>query len=703
MSSFRSTIEDNLNSMRFDDNALKAAVPEGVYANFHASVNGGGDLEKDDRKVLATALMDWAMERGAVQYAHAFTPVRDNGANTLFGYKFDAFVDLDFGDKKTLKDPCVDFNATKLFLNETDGSSFPNGGLRATHTAAAFMSWDMTSPPYVRGDTLYIPACFVSHYGDALDDKTPLLRSQEAVNTQGLRLLRLLGDFDASRVVANVGWEQEFFIIDRDQHQARPDLMATGRTIIGAQPPRGQQTDANYFAQPNPRFKAFFEEAQFKLHALGQTLSVFHNEVAPSQHEYSPVFALTNVAADQNIVSIEVCSEVAAAHGLAFLCHEKPFAGLNGSGKHNNWGLNTDTGKNLYVPGKTDEDQAQFMCFVAALTRALDLHADVVRTSVSGAGNDHRLGAQEAPPAIMSLYTGANMSAHIDSIVAGGELAGYNAEQQMIDTGSSAVQQIPAGAEDRNRTAPFPFCGNRFEFRAVGSSQNIAFPMAVVNTAVAESLGHLADEIEGGKSVRDAVADTFKEHGRVIFNGDGYSDEWPVEAAKRGLPNLKNTVEAVKTLASDKNKALFDSMGVFKPHEVDARQEIMFERYVSQITMETDCMLEMMNTGVLPACAQDLQAFAGSGIGGGREDIYTALQGEVNTLQDLNSSFPVDADIDAQADYCVDVLKPQMEAVRELSDKAEVTVRDELWPYPRYRDMLFSHHYEESGSGGDDF
>ena len=686
----------NLSSIgvnRFDDHAMKDAVSADTYNNFHAALNSGESMDKKCANELAEKMMAWAMERGASNYAHWFSAVR--GAN---GLKNDAFIDYDFGGEGqyggVIKDVVHDFSGSKLFFNETDGSSFPNGGLRQTHRAAAFMNWDRQSAPFVRGGTLFIPATFVTHNGDALDDKTPLLRSQECVDREGLRLLKNLGYDKPTKVVANVGWEQEFFMVDREAYLARPDLMACNRTVIGAQPPRGQQTDYNYFNKTDPRVRAYLDDVQKEMLDAGSAMSVFHNEVAPSQYELSPIFKLTNVAADENTMCMEILEEVAARHGLVCLMHEKPFAGVNGSGKHNNWGLNTDVGDNLFVPGKTDEAQARFTAMVAVLAKTLNTHGDIIRTGVACSGNDHRLGAQEAPPAIISLYTGDGMEAHIRKVMDGGELHGYGMDTTTIEVGSNNVSPITANMEDRNRTAPFPFCGNRFEFRAVGSTQNIAFPMAIVNTAYAESMAALSDRIEGGESVRDAVANTYAENINVIFNGDGYSDEWPIEAEKRGLKNLKNTYEAAATMASDKNKALFSSMNVFTNEELEARQEIMAERFTADIGIEADTMLQMIQTGVLPACAQDLKNFEGTGLGATRQSVYAELDKEVGNFTNVLHNFPEDGSPLEQAKYSQYEIRDAMEQLRAKCDAAEVVCEDDLWPYPKYKDMLFGHHSE---------
>jgi glutamine synthetase len=672
---------------------MKGYVDADVVSRHLDSISTGDSPSKEDKNAVADGLKKWAMERGATQFAHWFSPIR--GAN---GLKKDTFIDLDWGAGGTVL-PAVPgaFSGSLLYQSETDGSSFPNGGLRATHTAAAYMSWDRLSPPFVRGDTVYIPSSFITWTGAAEDEKTPLLRSQEAVNKEGVRLMKAIGT-ECNEVVCNVGWEQEFFCIDVENYLQRPDLMAAGRTLIGAQPPRGQQTDYNYFNVTQPRVANFLEEVQAELWAIACPLSVTHNEVAPSQYEFSPIFSLTNISNDTNTASMEILSEVATRHGLAVLCHEKPFAGINGSGKHNNWGLNTDTGDNLYAPGKTAEAQARFMTMVAVLAQAVNRHGDLIRCSVASAGNDHRLGAQEAPPAIISLYTGVAMEAHIKSIIGGGDLEGYGNETKMVAAGARAVPDIEAGTEDRNRTAPFPFCGNRFEFRAVGSQQNIAFPLAVLHSAVAESLGEMADCIEGGMSQKEATAKLFAENERIIFNGNGYDEAWHHEAEHdRGLPNLRNTVDAFEIFANDKAKDLFSKANVYTPAEVDARQEISLEAYTNTITLESSCMIEMIETGILPACAADLNAYGNSGLEGDRPTLYKDVAAKTKDLADALDALPTEGDavVHAQARYCADVVKPAMEALRLAADEAELVIAADKYPYPKYREMLYDHHFED--------
>jgi glutamine synthetase len=684
----------NLGGNSFDEHAMRGAVSSGCMAEFLAARSSGAAVSKKCANEIADAMRNWAMARGAFSFAHWFSPIR--GGN---GLKYDMFLDYDWGgpgqNNGTVKDLKVAFEGSRLFFNETDGSSFPNGGLRVTHRAAAFMNWDRLSPPFVRNGVLYIPSSFVTHNGDAIDEKTPLLRSQESINREGVRLQHLLGDTAVNEVVANVGWEQEFFAIDRDDFLARPDLVAAGRTVIGASPPRGQQTDFNYFNRMNPRVRAFMDEFTAEALASGVPVTVFHNEVAPSQHEFSPIFKLTNIANDENTLSMEIMEDLAAKHNLAVLFHEKPFAGINGSGKHNNWGVNTDTGRNLFVPGKTDQAQASFVAMVAALTRTLHVHGDAVRTGVAVSGNDHRLGAQEAPPAIISLYTGDLMEAHLDKVRNGGELAGYGQATADIDFGTRAVSPIQANLEDRNRTAPFPFCGNRFEFRAVGSSQNIALPLTILNTAFAESMGVLSDKIEATGNVRDAVAETLNEHWPVIFNGNGYSEEWPVEAASRGLKNLKCGVDAWETFTSDKNAQLFSSQGVFNENELHSRQEIAFEKLAADIVIEADVLIDMMNTGVIPACAQDLANYNNSSLAGARTSTYEDLAAATAELESLRANIP-DGTPNEVARYAQDVLRPQFDKVRALSDRSEGLVQRDLWPYPKYADMLFHHHSESA-------
>jgi len=684
----------NLSANVFNDDAQREHMSPTAYNAFQSSIKTGEEIPKDTGKEIAASLMEWAMQRGAVNFSHVFYPMR--GAKS--GTKTDAFIDLDFGDKKALKDIQCSFDISKLWMSETDGSSFPNGGLRATHTAAAYMVADKSSNPYVKDDTLYIPSAFVTWNGDALDWKTPLLRSQEAVNIEAVRLLKNLGYDDVNEVYSNIGCEQEFFAIPRELAIERPDIVATGRTILGANPSRGQQLSDHYFGKINPRVKAFLVDFQEEMWKLGVSQVVYHNEVAPAQHEWSPIFSLANVAADQNILCMEVANDIGLKHGLAILNHEKPYADINGSGKHVNWGLNSDTGMNLFTTGKNDKSEASFIAFVAAVTYGLGNYAEAFRASVQGAGNDHRLGGHEAPPAIFSIYTGVGLGEHLDSVVSGGPLQGYNSGRygaKMIDTGARATGKVGGGAEDRNRTAPLPFCGNRFEFRAVGSDANVSLPTIVLNTTAAAGCAAISDLIEGGASVRDAVAQVLGDNMKCIFNGDGYSSEWHEEAEhERGLPNLKTTPDALLAFNSDKNKELFTKYKVYSEAELESVTNIFWERYMLDIEVEADTMLDMINQGVLPACGSDLRQYKKHhNLSGPRYAVYSDLATAIEALQTVRDAWPMDDHVEGSM-YARDVVIPAMTAVRAIHDKAERLIATDLYPFPTYHEMLHNHQME---------
>ena len=616
------------------------------------------------------------------------------------GMKHDAFIDPDWAANRIpgLKPFVAKMPNGRLFNGETDGSSFPNGGLRETHSAAAFTAWDRGSPPFIHDGTCYIPCAFVSHLGCALDDKSPLLRAQDAVNREGLRLLKNLGGYgDVKQVLSFLGWEQEFFVVSKEAYLARPDLRACGRTLMGTPPTKGQQMNLNYFAVMPSSIKACMDEVQAALLKIGCPLNVYHNEVAPGQHEISPFFTITNISSDLNQIAMQICCEAGARHGLVFLFHEKPFAGINGSGKHNNWSIGTDTGLNFFSPGKTEKSSELFSVGVACLTFALNQHNAVIRNSVACAGNDHRHGAQEAPPAIISLHPGADFEQRIDGIIKGGPLASYYTEGTNVDVKCANLNDVVRGLEDRNRTAPFPFCGNRFEFRAVGSSQNCAFPMALVNTAMADGMRALSERIEGGAQVRDAVAQLYQENRRVIFTGDNYSAEWVLEAERRGLPHLKDAVEAHHHFASAEAKALFTRMGVLTESEVDARAECLFENYAATLEVEAATLVEMIKTGAEAACYADLAIYAQidrtSKAFLKRASVYTSLTESCEELEAALSKVPADASPETVAVYCRDVLKPVMGAVRVVCDTAEQLCRKDLWPFPSYTDCVFTHHF----------
>jgi glutamine synthetase len=681
---------DGVNSLRFDDNALKAAVSPEVYAEWHSTVADGTALSKASSKSLAKGIMGWALERGATNFSHWFFPQRGMSAGT----KLDAFVNLDFGSDKALKDIVSPvFGGGQLFMSETDGSSFPNGGLRATHTAAAYMAWDRSSPPFIKGDTVYFPCAFATWSGHALDYKTPLLRSQRAVSDEGVRLLKHMGHTDVEKVHANVGWEQEFFIIPRELYNARPDLVNTGRTVIGKAPAREQQNSDHYFTPMVPRVKEFSERLQEELWKVGISNSVIHNEVAPGQHEISPIFALTNVAADQNILTVELMESIAADLDLFVLNHEKPFGGMNGSGKHCNWGLNTDTGINLYNPADGEEE---FMVFTAAMFHAINNYPEVLRASFGSSTNDYRLGGHEAPPAILSVCTGETLGKHIEGIAAGGPLTGYGGAGQYggktIDFGAPETAPVGGSLEDRNRTAPVPFCGNRYEFRAVGSYQNISDPLTAINTSVAEGLSVISDLIEGGMTYQEATAKVYKDNMRILFNGDGYDTAWHHEAEfERGLPNLPTTVDALELFHTDKVKALFSKHNVYSEAEVDAVTNVKYERYALDLLMDVDTTLEMINQGVLPAAAADLKSYDGTNLSGDRATVYEGLAASIAELQKVKDAWPTDGSEKEQAVYAKEVAKVALGVVRESADAAEGLINSDLYPFPTYHEMLFLH------------
>lgn len=682
-----------IGSKVFNDQAMRTVCSKEVYDSFVKARDTSETMNKDMAEKLAKNIQEWAMDKGCTTFSHWYSPMRATSVN---GERHDSFIEINF---KT-GDFSYGFSADRLFQGEVDGSSFPSGGLRTTHAAAAYTAWDMSSPPFIMNDVLYIPACFVAWTGYALDHKTPLLRSQDAINREGVRLLKLLGDNETKRVVSNVGWEQEFFIVDKNHYLKRPDLVMTGRTLIGALPARGQQSEMNYMSSIPLRVRDFLRDVEGKLWATGISVNTLHNEVAPGQHELSPIFNGTNIATDQNVLTVAIMNEAAARHGLAVLFHEKPFAGLNGSGKHNNWGLNTDTGANLYVPGKTQWEQERFMVMVAILCRALHLHADLVRVGITGAGNDHRLGAQEAPPSIISMYTGPIMEKHLNEIMEGGPLHGYGLQQVRLDSGTNSVAHIKKTVEDRNRTAPFPFCGNRWEFRAVGSSQNIALPLSLINAVVADSMARASEMLESGKSKKEVVVAFLKEHSKIIFNGNGYSEEWIKEAKNRKLWILPQTVDALKEFTSPKNIKLLSDMKIFDRHELEGRAHILYENYIKQIEIEASCLLEMMKTGMIPACVKDLSKLDDlkfrftEQLRKEKDELYSRLLKETKILQDRRDSFPKKESLAKQADYCSQDIVPQMKVVRDVCDAIEAVLPRELYPYPKYSQLLYEHHFD---------
>mmetsp|Transcript_70942 Transcript_70942/g.169903 ORF Transcript_70942/g.169903 Transcript_70942/m.169903 type:complete len:708 (+) Transcript_70942:70-2193(+) len=690
----------------FDDSVMAEKLPADVYQRLKAALKSGDPTSREDQAVIAKALFVWARSLGATSFAHWFFPLRGGGGAVgggISALKYDAFLDLDWSWQGDAKPFLEAFPADRLFVGETDGSSFPNGGLRCTHAAAAFTTWDRGSPCLVVGDTLYIPCCFITQLGACIDEKTPLLRSSDTVSFMGLRLLKAMRRLGNARECPNyLGWEQEFFVVSADLYRRRPDLVNCGRTLLGCLPARHQQEDLNYFAPTPSIVKRLMDNIQAQMLKVGCPMNVKHNEVAPAQHEMSPIFSVSNISADSNALFMQVAADEAAKLGLAVLFHEKPFKGINGSGKHCNWSVGTDTGVNFFHPGQNAESCELYVAAVACLAFGLKQYNDVVRCCVAHAGNDHRLGAQEAPPAIISLYPGPAFEAHVDRIIAGGPLAGLNIARNMVDPRARNAIDIPAGLEDRNRTAPFPHCGNRFEFRAVGSSQNCLMPVTVCNAVFAAGMAHLAGLLESGIPLQKAVATMFQQNRSVIFTGNGYSPEWPAQASKRGLRNLSTTPMAAKAFGSDKIKALFSDLCIMSPAEIEARQELMYEHYVNVLGIEANTMVRMVETGILPACAKDLQSFQASclgclcGIGPSlgqlrsRASAYRRIDTELRRLKAVMDRIP--KDLEKEAFYFCDVIKPQMERLRSCVDKAETMMARELYPYPTYEDLLYSHH-----------
>jgi len=671
-----------------------------VVSVFREAILTGAELDEPTKAAVAKGMYTWARENGATSFAHWFFPCRmGSGAvgGSLGAFKADTFIDLVWSSDATIKPFEATFPPERLFCGETDGSSFPNGGLRATHTAAAFTMWDRSSPVFILDGIMRIPCCFVSHYGKCLDLKTPLLRSSDAVSREGIRLLNNMGlqgpkARNAKTVHSYVGWEQEFFVIPADLFKKRPDLVNCGRTLFGQLPKRNQQMDLNYFGPIPVTVAKLLDTVEAKMMEIGVPMAVKHNEVAPGQHEMSPIFCVASASCDNNVCFMEICTNEAQKLGLVVLFHEKPFAGINGNGKHNNWSVGTDTGINWFYPGKNDEERLCFVTGVAALAWGLMEYNELVRVSVAHAGNDHRLGAQEAPPAIVSLYPGTGFEVHVDNIIQGGNLLDYVANKQKADPGCCAAEPIDTNVEDRNRTAPFPFCGNRFEFRAVGSSQNCAFPTTICNTIWAAGAAHISQYLESGMNLRDAVASTFNECRPVIFTGNGYSAEWPIEAAQRGLPNLNTTPLAIGGYRSEKCKQVLTAMGIFDGDEFEAFGETMYENYNSQLVVEVETMLAMVSQDICPALAKDMSIYKDAPqLAGERTSLYPQVISQASKLKSAMARLP--EGLDAEAAYLCDVIKPEMMELRKLVDKAEGLMESGLYPYPTYEQILYSHHF----------
>ena len=682
-------------SMVFNEETMKERLSSASYSTWKQCISDGTALDISTANEIAEAMKQWAVEKGATHYTHWFQPMTGVTAE-----KHDSFISPVGGGKIIME-----FSGKELVRGEPDASSFPSGGLRATFEARGYTAWDPTSFAFIKEGSLCIPTIFCSYSGAALDKKTPLLRSMDEVSRQAVRILRLFGDTETKRVVAQVGPEQEYFLIDKKLYNQREDLRFCGRTLFGAKPPKGQELEDHYFGAIKPRVAAYMKDLDETLWALGVLSKTKHNEVAPSQHEMAPIYTDANTACDQNQLVMEIMKKVADRHGLVCLLHEKPFAGVNGSGKHDNWSLSTDSGKNLFKPGSTPSQNAQFLLFLAAFVKGVDEYQDFLRATVAFPGNDHRLGAQEAPPAILSIFLGDELSAVVDAIINGTEY--QDSGKRTLQIGVDVMPPIPQDNTDRNRTSPMAFTGNKFEFRMLGSSQSISGPNIALNTIMAEELQQFADELEGSKDFRRdlsaLIRRVFTEHRRIIFDGNGYDDSWVAEAARRGLSNLASTADALPMYTAPKNVDLFVKHGIYTLGEIEARAEIHIENYSAVISIEAKTMVDMIRHQILPAVsgyADELcqRAYHKDSMGVPCRYEKQAA-GKIGTLTDLllDECLALEADIAAipagsreAMDYCHTVIVPAMAAARETADQLEELTADEAWPFPVYSDLLFS-------------
>ncbi|SHI07706.1 glutamine synthetase [Sporobacter termitidis DSM 10068] len=683
----------------FSDHIMKQRLPKETYKALQKTINEGANLDISVANVVANAMKDWAIEKGATHFTHWFQPMTGITAE-----KHDSFI-TPTNDGRIL----MEFSGGELVRGEPDASSFPSGGIRATFEARGYTVWDPTSAAFVKSKTLYIPTAFCSYTGEALDAKTPLLRSMEAISKQAVRILRLFGNASATSVRTTVGPEQEYFLIDKAMYEQRKDLVYTGRTLFGNKPPKGQELEDQYFASIKTRVAAFMNELNEELWKLGVLAKTEHNEVAPAQHELAPIFTTTNIAVDHNHLTMELMQRIAKKYDMICLIHEKPFEGINGSGKHNNWSIATNTGSNLLDPGKTPFENAQFLLFLAAVIKAVDEYQDLLRISVATAANDHRLGANEAPPAIVSVFLGDELSAIVDALVSG---SAYDAKSKtMMQIGVDVLPQFPKDTTDRNRTSPFAFTGNKFEFRMVGSSMSIAEANTVLNTAVAEILREFADTLEKASDFKTAlqqlVKDTLSAHKRIIFNGNGYDDAWVAEAEKRGLLNLKTTPDALPYLLKEKNVKLFETHGVYSHTEIHSRYDISLENYCKILNIEALTMAEMAKTSILPAVASYAKelaesAYAKKAILDKADITYesdcvaklsaltTALWKSTTALESALQKAETLGDITEKSMSYKNGVIPAMDTVRAAADALELITAKKAWPFPTYGDMLFS-------------
>ena len=686
----------------FNDTVMQERLPKKVYKDLKRTIEEGKELDLATADVIAHEMKEWAIEKGATHYTHWFQPLTGVTAE-----KHDSFISAPLESGKVL----MSFSGKELIKGEPDASSFPSGGLRATFEARGYTAWDCTSPAFVRHDaagaTLCIPTAFCSYTGEALDQKTPLLRSMEAINEQALRLIRLFGNTTSVKVTPSVGPEQEYFLVDAKKFQERKDLIYTGRTLFGAMPPKGQELDDHYFGTIRQRIAGFMKDVNMELWKVGVTAKTQHNEVAPAQHELAPIYAKANVAVDHNHLVMQTLKRVACQHGMKCLLHEKPFAGVNGSGKHNNWSLTTDDGKNLLEPGKTPHENIQFLLVLTCILKAVDEHADLLRESAADPGNDHRLGANEAPPAIISVFLGEQLEDVIEQLVVTGE-ATHSIKGGKLETGVRTLPDLAKDATDRNRTSPFAFTGNKFEFRMVGSRDSVAGPNVVINTIVAEAFKEACDVLESSDDFDMAVHDLIKkyayEHQRIIFNGNGYSDEWVEEAGRRGLPNIRSMVEAIPALTTEKTIKMFEEFKVFTRAELESRAEIKFENYSKAINIEARTMIDMASKQIIPAVIKYTKTLADTVIsvkGAGADasvqaDLLTEASSLLNqtkkalealiVVTDQASSMEEGAD---QARFYHSDVVPAMAALRAPVDELEMIVDKEAWPMPSYGDLIF--------------
>ena len=685
--------------MVFNDQKMQERLPKSTYKALKKTINDGEPLDLSVANVVASAMKDWAIELGCTHYTHWFQPMTGITAE-----KHDSFITPN-GDGQVI----MEFSGKELIKGEPDASSFPNGGIRATFEARGYTTWDPTSPAFVRDGSLYIPTAFCSYTGEILDKKTPLLRSMERISNEAVKLLHLLGETDVSRVAATVGPEQEYFLIDRSLYEKREDLKLTGRTLFGAKAPKGQELDDHYFGAIKARVSSYMKELDEELWKLGVLAKTKHNEVAPSQHELAPIFTTANIANDHNELTMELMERIAEKHGLVCLLHEKPFAGVNGSGKHNNWSLSTNTGENLLSPGKFPENNLRFLLFLAAIVKAVDEYQDLLRITVASAGNDHRLGANEAPPAIISMYLGDDLGALVESIIEGREYVSRG--KQKMETGVDVLPDFRKDTSDRNRTSPFAFTGNKFEFRALGSSLNIGCPNYMLNTMVADELAQFYDELKDSEelepALRKLIKRVFTEHQRIIFNGDNYADEWVEEAEKRGLLNLKSLPDAYVHFMDQKNIDLFVRNKICSEDELRARYEIELETYSKQINIEALTMIDMAKKRIIPAVTAYVKELTETALAkkslseaiptSVEEELITSLSGKLvcfsKKTAELEDAVIKAGDCSADAldiaTYYRNSVFSVMQELRAVGDSMETETAQKYWPYPTYTELLF--------------